>query len=142
MQTRAPEYFEELCSVGRGLVSLARSGRLDQIKHEIHFKRAQGHLLTYYNCKMMLAACSYGRIEVMKFMIENGMPVKHPGMLDILHRAVEAEGMTLDSMEAKSIVVSFARTSESEFSKTGNVAYPRCSILAYRPSHIASSFSS
>ena len=106
MRTRAPEYFEQLCSFGRDLVALARAGRVDEIKHEIHFRRAQGRLLTYYNCKMLLAACSYGRLGVIKFMLDNGMQVKHPGLLDVLHRTCESEGMDLGAKDAKDIVVS------------------------------------
>ena len=108
MRTRAPEYFEQLCSFGRDLVALARSGRVDKIKHEIHFRRAQGRLLTYYNCKMLLAACSYGQLDVIKFMLDNGMQIKHPGLLDVLHRTVEAEGVALGGEDAKVVVVSFS----------------------------------
>ncbi|CAK4390135.1 unnamed protein product [Aphanomyces euteiches] len=84
------EAAENVLSNSKLMVELAAGGEVGALKEMIHAVDAlDAHVLTYYYVKMFQEASLRRRMDVLKFMVDNGFDVNHPFVKDTLHRVIE-----------------------------------------------------
>ena len=86
-----PSFAAALMQQGQLLIRLAIEGNLDSIDKLVAGSE-EGELLFWYNAKMFNAACVAGHVDVVKFMVCNGLDIKSMGVVNALH--VAAHGTT------------------------------------------------
>mmetsp|Transcript_3822 Transcript_3822/g.5552 ORF Transcript_3822/g.5552 Transcript_3822/m.5552 type:complete len:219 (-) Transcript_3822:81-737(-) len=88
LRTTQPEYAKQIMLQNDNLVELAAAGLLESIVSIVLTSR-EDEVLTWTGAKMFKAACLNGHIHVVKFMGENGLDRRHPGLVNILHYLME-----------------------------------------------------
>lgn len=88
LRKTSPAYAQALLEQGMMLAKLAEEGRTeDLVKMTMHAR--QGEMLFWFTTKMFKAAAINGHVDVLRYMLDNGVEPTFPGLADTLHGVVE-----------------------------------------------------
>ncbi|OQR93408.1 hypothetical protein ACHHYP_02560 [Achlya hypogyna] len=100
LRAESPETAAVVLANSKLLVELAESGQVRAILDVVaSVDNLHKQTLSYYYIKMFQAACLNRRMDVMKYMLDNGFNAAHPFLQDLLHRVIEDASVEDDALQ-------------------------------------------
>jgi len=87
LSAETPKFAQEVTKQNLALVSLAACGHLDEMV-TLMLGLTDEEIWSWTVEKMFKAATLNGKVQVVRFMVENGINGKHPGLQTLLHELV------------------------------------------------------